>query len=110
MYDKIKNTKRHKLHIENLLNVKKTVRNTCATAFRKETCETALTALHTPTLRQPADNWQMNCEVGNSFSLHILCLSIYLLFLPIYIFALSAYIFALPAYIYPLICTNLVLK
>ena len=48
---------KNKFHIENLLNVTKTASNTCATAYREET---ALTAWHTHTLRQQADNWQMS--------------------------------------------------
>ena len=71
----MKYTKRYKLPIKNLLNVKKTVHN-------KETGETAVTVSHTLTLLQPADNWQMSGLVG---SLHTLLLLIYLLFLPIFI-------------------------
>ena len=69
---------KYKLHIESLLNVKKTMRN-------KETGETALTASHTLTLRQLADNWQMSGEVGNIFSLHTLYLPTYLFFRRIFI-------------------------
>ena len=58
--------------MENLLNVKKTVSNTCPTAYRDETCETGLTASHTFIQRQPAVNWQMSGEVGNPFTLHTL--------------------------------------
>ena len=82
----IKNIKRYKHHIENLLNVKKTVHN-------KKTGETALTTSHTLPLRQPADNWELSGEVGNN-SPH----------------TVFNYIYAFPACIYPLICTNLVLR
>ena len=66
----MKNIKRYKLYIEKLFNINKTVLN-------KETGETALTASHTLTQHQPADNWQISGEVVNHLaSTHCICLFI----------------------------------
>ena len=64
-----KNTKRYRLHIKRLLNVKK-VRQMRQHSQRLPSGETVLTESQTLTRRQPADNWQMSGQVGSLHTLH----------------------------------------